>query len=479
VIDSVSKFKSEIVAALNRELEIAKRVSSGERSNKLIAGRRKAKSGKGFLYEFEELIGFPPEEGVQISFSVKDKATNGRFLGEVNSRFLFEVDEDLGESIDEATVVSDPLFLIQKQIDLLQEDAPFKSQVALSSLDLADRLKIETLNFPSDLQMDLNSTQAKSLSAVAKNSVTYIWGPPGTGKTTTLGSVVAVLLLAGKRVLLVSNTNLALDTALEKCVDRLKRATTLEDGMVLRLGTMVKNELIKKYEDRIELDKVFLRRSEPLNKEIASLTLKLQKLKNEISATEEKLETFQKMKEICLQPEATKEHISDKDLRIREKENEKHQLNGLIERLHQELKESEFRSGLSRFFSGSRKPGQVRLDIDQRERSLSQIIVNKERLISEKDELVEKQKSVVAEAKKAKKWLDSHPDLEGSHAQVLIKQVEAQTMAKTIETLNEDLAKLRSQIISQAKVIACTAYRPLIDKDISGFKFDCVVVDEV
>ena len=118
---TIKQFQSDLVSALSRELEIAKRISSGERSNKLVEGRLKKSTGKAFIYEFEELVGFPPEEGVQISFTVKERSTNGRFLGEVNSKFLFEVDENFGDKIEEANVVSDPLFLIQRQIDLLNE----------------------------------------------------------------------------------------------------------------------------------------------------------------------------------------------------------------------------------------------------------------------------------------------------------------------------------------------------------------------
>jgi hypothetical protein len=42
-----------------------------------------------------------------------------------------------------------------------------------------------------------------------------VWGPPGTGKTRVLRSAVGDLMAAGKRILLVSGTNIAVDNALE------------------------------------------------------------------------------------------------------------------------------------------------------------------------------------------------------------------------------------------------------------------------
>jgi flagellar biosynthesis GTPase FlhF len=210
--------KRELGAALRKELEIARKISTGERSNEAKEGVQTRKKGSSFIYEFEELTGYPPDEGIQVSFTVGEKNTKGRYLGEINSKFIFELEDDLGKNIPTAAIVSDPLFLLEKQISILDLDKPFVNQVALSSLGLADYVKVEPLK-PNKIFMDgLNQQQADSLNVVAKNSITYIWGPPGTGKTTTMGSIVAALASLGQKVLLVSNTNLAIDTALERCL---------------------------------------------------------------------------------------------------------------------------------------------------------------------------------------------------------------------------------------------------------------------
>ena len=59
-----------------------------------------------------------------------------------------------------------------------------------------------------------NAPQKEAIQKALSNRVTYIWGPPGTGKTATLGFVIANLLNQGKRVLFVSNTNRAVDVGL-------------------------------------------------------------------------------------------------------------------------------------------------------------------------------------------------------------------------------------------------------------------------
>ena len=91
--------KQEMGAALAKELEIARKASSGERANEVKDGVQTRQKGSSFVYEFEELSGFPPDEGVQVSFTVGEKTSKGRYLGEINSKFVFEFDDDLGTNL--------------------------------------------------------------------------------------------------------------------------------------------------------------------------------------------------------------------------------------------------------------------------------------------------------------------------------------------------------------------------------------------
>lgn len=285
--------KDSFIAALNKELEIARRISAGERSNEAKDGTKVRKKANSFVYEFEELAGFPPNEGVQVSFTVNEKTTKGHYLGEINSKFVFEVEDDLGTEIIKAIIVSDPLFLLEKQISILSSDTPYNNEIALSSIGLAEYTRVEPLN-PNQVFMEgLNQLQGHALEVVAIHSVTFIWGPPGTGKTTTMGSIVAALASLGQKVLLVSNTNLATDTALERCLDRYEKVKEFASGEMLRLGTMVKPELIKKYSSKIDLDALFEIAVAPLRKRIEETSVALGEKRNKISDLKETLKEYE------------------------------------------------------------------------------------------------------------------------------------------------------------------------------------------
>ena len=74
--------------------------------------------------------------------------------------------------------------------------------------------------------------QEQALESCLGQGVHLVWGPPGTGKTRVLTEAIGALITAGRRVLLVSATNIAVDNALLGVA----RARQDPDGTLLRVG---------------------------------------------------------------------------------------------------------------------------------------------------------------------------------------------------------------------------------------------------
>lgn len=84
--------------------------------------------------------------------------------------------------------------------------------------------------FPDEFNADQRDTVASALSS----KVTYLWGPPGTGKTQVIAECVRQAAARGERTLVVSATNVAVDTALVRVL------STTDDpkpGFAARVGT--------------------------------------------------------------------------------------------------------------------------------------------------------------------------------------------------------------------------------------------------
>lgn len=100
------------------------------------------------------------------------------------------------------------------------------------------------------LKSDNTSSQNKAIISAVSNDITYIWGPPGTGKTTVIGQIIDELFKHNRSVLVVSHTNSAVDGAIEKADKTYSSTHSMTEFPypILRLGTPV-----KKLEERVLL----------------------------------------------------------------------------------------------------------------------------------------------------------------------------------------------------------------------------------
>ncbi|MEO6047724.1 MAG: AAA domain-containing protein, partial [Candidatus Kapaibacterium sp.] len=84
----------------------------------------------------------------------------------------------------------------------------------------------------------LNASQERAIRLCCESNLAFVWGPPGTGKTTTLGHIVTELTARGLRVLITSNTNAAVDQALAKLAELEEAQSLFAEGAIVRVGQL-------------------------------------------------------------------------------------------------------------------------------------------------------------------------------------------------------------------------------------------------
>lgn len=82
----------------------------------------------------------------------------------------------------------------------------------------------------------LNELQRTAISQALSRRVHYIFGPPGTGKTTTIAALCTDLVTVERSALVVTLSNKAADVAAEKIAAQLANHPRFDDGLVLRYG---------------------------------------------------------------------------------------------------------------------------------------------------------------------------------------------------------------------------------------------------
>ncbi|OHV31556.1 MULTISPECIES: AAA domain-containing protein [Pseudofrankia] len=138
----------------------------------------------------------------------------------------------------------------------------------------------------------LSSDQARAYHACTTNGVRMVWGPPGTGKTTVLARAIDDLLTRGKRVLLVSATNIAVDNALLGVV----LARDPPAGELVRVGPPALARIAQ--DDRVSLPRLVQARLRTLTGQLAELEQKIRQLEGDpalarLQELDERLDGFE------------------------------------------------------------------------------------------------------------------------------------------------------------------------------------------
>ena len=91
-------------------------------------------------------------------------------------------------------------------------------------------------------KLDLDSIQKQSIEKALRNDITYIWGPPGTGKSFTLARLLINLLNTNEKTIVCSIANVAVDGLLLKMIKvidvyfKKSRIDLLTKSKIIRLG---------------------------------------------------------------------------------------------------------------------------------------------------------------------------------------------------------------------------------------------------
>lgn len=88
------------------------------------------------------------------------------------------------------------------------------------------------------VSQNLNEYQMEAVVHGLNSELTFVWGPPGTGKSRTIAELIVQYLIAGKSVLFVSQSNLAVDIVAKQVVENKNKAIQRlkENHRLLRSG---------------------------------------------------------------------------------------------------------------------------------------------------------------------------------------------------------------------------------------------------
>ncbi|WP_179884885.1 AAA domain-containing protein [Bacillus sp. AFS015802] len=227
--DMIEEWKT----ALDMEImQLKKRETTGI---SIEEGRCIRKGEGAYIYWFTLPYPATLPEGGSVVFKRKQSSTPGMVISSEDRECILEFDQFLGDTLSFGQILHEPWEILEKLMERLDEAKERHGKTR----------RIQKVMFP-DMDKTHPMTEYKTPLHEAYvrskyNPVTYLWGPPGTGKTYTLARVAAYHYSEGQKVLLLSHSNAAVDVLIEEMHHFLSSHDRWVPGEVIRYGASRKN----------------------------------------------------------------------------------------------------------------------------------------------------------------------------------------------------------------------------------------------
>jgi ATP-dependent exoDNAse (exonuclease V) alpha subunit len=263
----------EFIDALKIEIDALKRGTGGSILT-VYNGELIRKTLELFIYQFTLENFLIALDDTPANIEVNGKEYDCDIISVTGQQVQIAIKQKLSERIPVAKIKTNTWYLLERLRKKYEENLNSQSRFENSNkLFQDDRSKIDGGIFKTSYSLNgkdhPNPYQQKAIESSINDFLSIIWGPPGTGKTQTIAKAIECHLNIGRKVLLLSHSNNAVDQALLKVAGQMKK-TYYRKGQLVRLGTP-KSEMSTKYEEEectlVMIDKIAEFKSKELVKE--------------------------------------------------------------------------------------------------------------------------------------------------------------------------------------------------------------------
>lgn len=484
--DAKAGWAARYQAALTHLIAEVREKGSGVRMISLTDGTLASAEVGSSIYKFpfegdEDLF-----EGATVTAQIGGRQAEGNVVSVIAGKSLtVALRDDFGPSIASCILRVDNTAMLEALRTRIE--AVGKGDVTGFNTALADAL-IENAGAPQPPDRTtpmprmkdgraLRNRQEEAVRTALSNPVFYLWGPPGTGKTFTLSALVDLLFQAGKRILICSNTNQAVDQVLLSLCSHLKATNPklLDDGAVIRIGRIALEKLQSEFGQYVNIDGIKERKAAELQRRREALQEQLNRLDRQFASAKQLADAFRTLdqlkgalSEATAIASAARQAEADAEARER-------QLDRRSRELVAELKDAENASILRRILK--RSADTVRADIEKNRLSFEQA-----------REAITQARGRAAECARKEQGLKdgvvvTEAVVHGVDRRAIDQQIAVHhSLRQPIQTELNDIARKIEEIektaMENARIIGATVTKLYLSPKMFS-NFDAVVVDEV
>ena len=469
-----------MIDALGLEVTAIRKRGGGTQIE-LRGGERVGQAEDNWLYRFPVGEDLNLRDDTPVRLVCGERETSGVLVSFRDGVLIVAVEADLGPKIAFARLLADDSFLVERLKERLEKVRSGEAQFNKAS---AERVIGEASIRAGDAEPDPvvlqggspNEEQRVAIRCSLGSDTTFVWGPPGTGKTFTLARIVEAHYRAGRSVLLVSNTNIAVDTALEMVAERLKGESEFHQGLVLRQGPVVKDELRQRFGPQVILEEVVARLGEALCREKDDLQRQVAALERHEQPLARAVAELERVEQLRRAIAETETSLGAARRTAHAREAQAEQQRSRAATLRADLERARTMGVLRRFFSGL-NPERIEREIAAADRA-SQAAHDAARALAEEANSRERKvRDLEREGERLAQLVRSYPALDVCRKRLEAVREKLRPVRERIAAIDRELAALADEVMGRCRILATTVYRTYLGRQ-KPRSFDVAVIDE-
>ncbi|MGE0481194.1 MAG: AAA domain-containing protein [Phycisphaerae bacterium] len=385
--------------------------------------------------------------------------------------------EALGPHVARAVLRVDDLGLLHKLADTLDAVAAGTEVVSSLTAGMFHPKSNGACKAPLPAIPALNRVtgeQRNVLEQASASEITFVWGPPGTGKTYVIAHLIATLVARGERVLMTSHTHAAVDQSMYETVKPdtgpLANSDLEQEGRIVRIGRVTN----PKVPDTVRLDSIVERQAKGIQSEISELQRRAAPLSATRAEMNAQLAEWDQLSELRQRLAEAERHAGESESTAKLRSREQSDAVARVE----ECKGRAEKAGRAWFFRAT-KVQQAREALTAAERALGVAATSSSAAVAATRGAEQAAESLRRETKNQLELCARLPATEALKQQLSPIEAELDQIERRLTELRARLDALEREVIAAARVVAATLTKCYVGDQLDGQAFDALIVDEI
>ena len=207
---------------------------NGGKRQKIVDGELVECKNGIYIYAFESDSELNIPDNTQITLWQSDNSIPATIVNCEDFTLIIATARNLGQKVSVIEFSAEPWRLLNFLIERLKSLREADSSIA-RSLIMDGRKQVQ-------FKEPVLTGQENAIRLSLSQSISFVWGPPGTGKTETLARIALEHMAKGYRVLMLSYSNVSVDGAIMRVY---KKARGKKRGKMVRYGYPRDKELLR------------------------------------------------------------------------------------------------------------------------------------------------------------------------------------------------------------------------------------------